>query len=87
MRKLKVEVTAHDIKNGARKSCEACPIARAVKRALHYKKSVDVNNYAANIDDYKKIAILPAKASGFIRSFDNGFRVKPFSMTLEFKDA
>ncbi len=87
MRKLKVEVTAHDIKSGARKSCELCPIARALKRALNYKKKVDVNNYSANIDDYKKIARLPTKASAFIRNFDNGFKVKPFSMTLEFKDA
>lgn len=87
MKKLKVEVTTHDIKNGSRKSCEACPVARALKRALHYKKSVNVNNHSASIDEYKKHAILPTKAQNFIRNFDDGFKVKPFSMTLEIKDA
>lgn len=88
MRKLKVTVTAHDIKKGVARSRNYCPIARAIRRAIHYKNNVQVNGIIARIEAKytcltKNKADLPLKATRFIRDFDGGAKVKPFTMVLK----
>ena len=79
--KLEINVTEGDIKRGVRADHLTCPIARAAKRALGYKKMVNVSrNYITGIID--KYIELPMKAKIFVISFDKGEKVKPFNFIL-----
>jgi hypothetical protein len=95
--RVKVEVTERDIKKGAKLNCNACPIALATKRALYntkgmrkYSKGVSVVcsvTSTSEPDNGRYIAAtMPVKASNFIDAFDSNHPVKPFSMTLNFKE-
>lgn len=91
---MKIRVTKKDIKEGKPKSCAKCPIALAVTRKTGYRwilvgGCVDVyksRRKMADEDSYKT-AILPLDAHSFIRRFDQGYPVEPFTFDLTFEDA
>lgn len=91
-KKLKVTVTAADIRNGKKNSTCDCPIALAIRRQLKVERG--------EIEVSSSISLKPRKmpwwgaydfisydlslrADRFIRAFDEGEKVKPFSFTAE----
>lgn len=96
MEVLTVEVTYADIEFGRRKSYNACPIARAVMRALGlawegresslwggFQRGVDVST--TSIMAVGQEYSLPARAQFFIQRFDDGRECIP--MTFEARKA
>lgn len=79
--KLRVEVTADDIKRGKKNEPEHCPIARAIDR-LYPGNEVSVNDDTAEIDDCT--FSLPLIAERFVSRFDAGEKVKPFKFVLDY---
>lgn len=89
MNKLKVRVTKADIKYGKRCDRRECPIGYAIARRLikiqtrgwHssiWKNAVTMYSpYEYGFDSW-----LPKKAMLFIKAFDAGQEVKPFSFNL-----
>ena len=77
--KKKITVTAMHIKIGVPLSSLACPIFLAAKGAG--LREVSVYCYSMRVGPYK--LSLPEKAQDFIRRFDAGEKVAPFSFTVE----
>lgn len=79
---MKIEVTADDIFMGIAGRCRDCPIARAVCRAAGVPASwLAVHSRYAMIDG--KRYTLPVEAQAFIRTYDLGREVEPFTFDLE----
>ena len=84
---MKIKVTQKDIEEGFRGSCYDCPIARAFKREVKPTSHIQLNVGAERIlhrevyswDSYT----LPEKAQTFIKRFDDGKPVKPFTFEIE----
>lgn len=79
-----IEVTQEDIDRGIRESCTCCPIANAMKRILK-PDDVRVRN-KETWTSYRYVELthlLPNEAAKFIRYFDNGETVHPFTFELE----
>lgn len=77
---LKVRVTKEHISRGCEGDSGDCPIALAIWE--QYKPSnLDVlyRNVYMDGDRY----VLPSRAQKFIRNFDGGQNVKPFTFTLD----
>ena len=86
MPKITVNVTQKDIDEGAPKSQCLCPVALAIRALTRMKVYVcghEVRFYVAKTHAIPYIAELPADASSFIRNFDAGVSVSPFSFYLE----
>jgi hypothetical protein len=85
--RIKVDVTANDIRLGKRKDACSCPVARGIGRALRglgvEVQSVSAGWQSLEVNDFE-FADTPVKASRFIETFDAAGRkaVKPFSFTL-----
>jgi hypothetical protein len=83
-----IQVTQKDIDKGLKSSCYECPIALAFKRKV---KNQILFGYAVNyesIDHFTKdnkwyIYALPKKAQTFIKRFDGGKPVEPFTFEIE----
>ena len=83
---MKIEVTQEDIVSSTRckESIYYCPIALAVKRKMNINFNCGVKVYE---DEISIISIgqpysyykLPKKAKEFIKCFDKGLKVKPFT--------
>jgi len=92
MKTVKINVTKYQIENGTRVSPYNCPIARAIRRNIMIKgdRYKDVSVGADNVDIFslpKTVNVkLPKEAKEFIRRFDSGLPVKPFSFTLRVPD-
>lgn len=89
MAKIKINVTQDDIEQGKRNCGNHCAIARAVKREIEELVPYDVTPeigglfgdfYVSHVGSFD--VKLTRKAAKFIRDFDNGRPVKPFSFTL-----
>ena len=83
---MKVNVTAKHIRKGKRSQPCHCPIALALKEQLH--KEVEVGPYDMFFLYRKKIAgeaKTPDSAYYFIRAFDKGHKVKPFTFEVSFR--
>lgn len=89
---LFVEVCREDIESGLKMDCGACPVARAVSRALHKEVELEWIWIAAAYDqisvgvrglevEYKT----PPAVTEFMRGFDNGRDVEPFSFTTRLR--
>ena len=85
MKTLVIEVTRDDIQQGEIESCENCPVARAVKRAIPDQVHVEVLPHEIWIA-YKKRepeSHRPKKeVMEFIKQFDAGLPVEPFKFNL-----
>jgi hypothetical protein len=81
MKTLTIEVTQEDIERGVKQECWDCPIALALFRTTGKEWSVAPSSCRelGTLTDY----IFPAEATEFIRSFDLGYPVSPFSFKLE----
>ena len=81
---MKIEVTQHDIDKGLNNNCFLCPIAHAVKRkmgtdsVLVYCDRISVMSTVTSYN-YK----LPKKARTFIKRFDDGKPVEPFTFEIK----
>lgn len=77
-----VEVTLEDIRLGQKQNCQHCPVARALWRAMPIEgKFIFVGVWNVQLRD--KEYPLPEVVSRFIRDFDSGKNVEPFSFELE----
>ena len=91
--KVKIEVTDDDIRLAKKtdfskkRKTQWCPIARALRRVVGDHPSV-----ATNYAEFTKrgtvfvARLFPKKTNRFIRAFDVGKAVKPFSFTVDFKE-
>ena len=90
MGKLKLNITKANISNGSKANPGKCPIANSLKDSILNITQVSVlpNEASIRVKRGKKILCykskLSTKAYNFIRKFDDGRRVKPFSLTLDF---
>lgn len=81
---LTVDVSHHDIASGKAQSCHACPVARAINRAmarLNLPSSATVGS-AIRIWDRPEIST-PPEVVAWYTAFDKGFKPGPFRFTLE----
>jgi hypothetical protein len=76
-----VEVTAEDIESGWRGDCSLCPLALAFQRIPGFNRArvSSARVYPRPTESIR----LPYPAQEFIRAFDAGVSVQPFSFTLE----
>jgi len=68
-----IRVTQLDINRGVKCSTEKCPVARAIRRAVNWNKSVSVGSGSMTFSSpngQERDASLPERASDFIDSFD-----------------
>lgn len=79
-----VEVTAEDIKKGERGFTWGCPIALAAKRKTGLDWSVTRMGMRLYDDDGRlsEYANIPVEAETFIKKFDAGELVLPFSFPI-----
>jgi len=90
MRKLTLNITKANISNGSQANPGKCPIANSIKDNIANITHVSVlpNEASIRVKRGKKLIFfkskLSPKAYNFIRKFDDGKRVKPFSLTLDF---
>lgn len=85
---IKIEVTKEDIEKGTREKCSTCPVALAVNR--HLAKQFFVKAFRFSVDVWQneprtlKYYCNPGHAiDEFIRYFDMGLPVQPFSFDLD----
>ncbi len=89
---MRIEVTANDIAKGAQDDCEACPVARAVRRATGLPAEVDSVRITLDRNGPRRQVLpTPKDVETFIYDFD-GFDaeeedaesyVKPFAFDLD----
>lgn len=84
---ISVEVTSHDIRNGARKDSCRCAVAIAIHRELG--TTYDEENKSTRVVVRQGVTWIgtrrfnmPVEANQFICNFDNGDRVEPFRFLL-----
>lgn len=75
--RITVRVTALDIKYGQRGKAFRCPIALALKDMGYNNPAVGTDVIIPDIDTFG----LPKNAQDFIKNFDKGLPVKPFTFT------
>lgn len=79
-----IEVTAEDIRDGIRNSCRLCPVARAIQRAT----GLDLVWVSSSFVEFRhqdqplKVLDLPSEAAKWIRDYDLGRGMQPFSFDL-----
>lgn len=86
---MRIDVTQEDIANGVRLDHRCCPVARAIERATGMQASVDVdrgcNNPSAFVVIGSVAAVdLPHSVMWFVKKFDRGGQVEPFSFELDY---
>lgn len=75
--RTKVIVILNDIKKGDSYVASSCPVARAIRRATGKRRVlVSGTEYTIASQQYRD---LPKKAIIFIKRFDAGLKVHPFS--------
>lgn len=87
MRTVQISVTADHITRGARCDSVRCPVALAIKDALHLSVDVqeDLINFGIPTGMFSPVAT-PQEAGHFVDEFDDGLPVQPFTFTLEVPD-
>jgi hypothetical protein len=79
-------VTQEDIEVGEQKSCGHCPVARAIRRDVPGAEAVYVTVSWINVYNEHQNCFLgqttPRSAADFIRDYDAGRPVQPFSFEL-----
>ena len=76
-----ITVTKADIKEGIRFSSQSCPVAKALNRACPSKRDY-WSVGPVTMSFYPRKFKTPSDVQRFIKAFDAGKRVKPFSFTL-----
>jgi hypothetical protein len=78
--KVHVEVTERDIAKGEPGKPCGCPVARAVRRSIGYRKHVFVDEGAIYGSKFR--VRFPPGVGDFVVKFDNHQPVKPFAFDL-----
>lgn len=88
---LKVNLTASHIRFGERGKPVGCPVSKAVYDALQKNKAfvfwvvAGSERITANTNPFGRLrALTPDEVHAFIRDFDDGKEVQPFSFELNF---
>lgn len=71
-KRILIEVTKNDIKNGITHDCEYCPVARALNN----------NNILTTFDQLFLSKNCPRSVHRFVARFDSGKLVKPFKFYI-----
>jgi hypothetical protein len=81
---MRITVTQDDIDMGCKSHNENCPLARAASRAFGYPVRVDgFEIYSVDKGGFThNLATLPRRASEFVRDFDLGRTMQPFTFTV-----
>lgn len=85
MKKIVVNVTAKDIREGKQHECDSCPVARAISRKLNRSVRVLITAFRyfqSPRRGWSDLLPLPSKAEFFIAAFDGYKPVRPFRFTL-----
>lgn len=82
---MKIKVTQEDIAKGIPEDEGSCPVALALKHAGMMDVEVSLERAEAWYGRRLFNVELPSKARRFIKRFDAGKLVKPFSFTLNIK--
>lgn len=77
-----ISVTEEDIALGKKGRYRGCPVALAATRATGHEVGVTHDTIDIQMEDERIEIITPAEAKSFIRRFDHGKPVKPFTFTL-----
>lgn len=77
--KLRINVTTRDIERG-RWGPSSCPVTRAARR---HKALAECRTGVLGIVGTDRNYMLPESARAFIRAFDAGNAVEPFSFVME----
>jgi len=91
MKRLQLKITRANIKNGEQANPGKCPIANSLIENIRNLIYVSVlpNEATIKVKNGKSITAyrgsLPEKGNSFVKNFDGGKRVNPFSLTLELK--
>ena len=89
MRKLNLKITKANIRNGERTNPGKCPIANSILEKVKNVIYVCVlpNEATIKVKNGKNVVAyrgkLDASGHNFVRNFDDGLRVNPFSLKLE----
>ena len=80
-----VNVTQEDIQHGQRAKTNACPVALAIKQTIgpFWRVSVISHNAYFYRDTAEEIRLLPQETTEFIKAFDAGNIVAPFSFEID----
>jgi hypothetical protein len=82
---VRIEVTEEDIDRGKPEDRCACPVARAVRRAVGIPTSVAMDKIVVDYATPWQTEIwTPDEVSIFVELFDIGGAVEPFAFELEF---
>lgn len=81
-KKVKVEVTKQDIARGIKRDGYSCPVARAMKRTLHRRK-IWVGWHYYQIGEDGAFITLPPTVTQFVKAFDSGKKVEPFTFEVD----
>jgi hypothetical protein len=90
MSNVNIRITRANIKSGEKTNPSKCAIANAIMDNMHHVYYVNVIPSAAIVKIKKGNTItaysspLPQKATTFIQKFDDGKRVSPFALKLQF---
>lgn len=90
MKTIQINVTQQHIEDGARRSCDRCPIALAMLKAGFPSPYIS-STWARLNHDYgqpehqgrRQQVNLPKIVQQFVRSFDSHHSVHPFSFTIK----
>jgi hypothetical protein len=82
-----ITVTAQHIAQGARSNCWRCPIALAVREAFP-DTAIAVSDFyiQMTLDGQQRIIRTPRETALFIRAFDTGVPIEPFSFTVDYPE-
>lgn len=81
LNQITVNVTQQDINRGIKMACLHCPVSLALTRSYNSKESIFVGG--ADYFVKNRVYRLPQELKDFIHKFDNGFEVKPFTLTFQ----
>lgn len=82
---MKINITQKDINKGEKANGDRCPIARAIKRAMPFKNiwyKYEVGRILVMNRFGNTVFELPVEAVKFIRDYDGGHPVEPFSFEV-----
>ena len=83
---MKIHVTQDDIYRGNRRNCNYCPVARAVARATSESEVYVGGDIFIRKNEHGSVYHAPRSVRRFIRRFDKGLPVAPFTFILRPKE-
>ena len=80
---MKIHVRQEDIDAGEKGRAWECPIALALRRECKTRRiTVGMSDVSWEVDDSHYLAELSKRARAFVRAFDSGRTVRPFTFVL-----